>query len=257
MAGAVQTLKAGTLTIGTDNPAFPPWFGGEPPAGSTWQVSDPTSQKGLESATAYAIAQQLGFTPDKVTWVAVPFNNAIQPGPKTFDILLNQVSATPERAEAVDLSDGYFDDSQSVVTDGDRIGEVKTVADLKGYQLGVQVGTTSLAYINDVIKPDKAPRVYSTNDAAVAALKAKQVDGIVVDLGTAFYVTGAQLDNGRIVGSLPDVSAPEHFSVVLQKGSALTPCVNQAIAALKANGTLETIRKINIESQGQVPAITR
>jgi polar amino acid transport system substrate-binding protein len=242
--------------VGTDNPAFPPWFGGEPAAGSTWQVSDPTSQMGLESATAYAIAQQLGFAPDKVTWVAVPFNNAIQPGPKTFDILLNQVSASPERAEAVDLSDGYFDDSQSVVTDGDRIGEVKSLADLKKYQLGVQVGTTSLTYITDTIKPDQDPRVYNTNDAAVAALKAKQVDGIVVDLGTAFYVSSAQLDNGRIVGSLPDTQAPEHFSVVLQKGSALTPCINQAIAVLRANGTLDTIRKINIESQGQVPAIT-
>jgi polar amino acid transport system substrate-binding protein len=257
MAATLKTLKGGTLTIGTDDPAFPPWFGGDPPAGSKWQVSDPTSQKGLESATAYAIAQELGYTPDKVTWVAVPFNNAIQPGPKAFDILLNQVGATPARAEAVDLSDGYFDDSQSLVTDADHIGSVTSLADIRQYQLGVQVGTTSLTYITTNIKPTKAPRVYTTNDLAVAALKAKQIDGIVVDLGTAFYVAAAQLDNGRIVGSLPDIQAPEHFSVVLQKGSALTPCINEAIAVLKANGTLDTIRKINIESQGQVPAITQ
>ena len=256
-AASLKLLKPGTLTIGTDNPAFPPWFGGDPPQGSTWQTSDPTSGKGYESATAYAIAQQLGFTKDQVAWVAVPFNNAIQPGPKTFDILLNQVSYSPERAQAVDLSDGYFDDSQSVVTDGDNaIGTAKSVADLKKYQLGVAVGTTSLTYITDNIKPDKAPRVYNDNDAAVAALKAKQVDGIVVDLATAFYMAGAQLDNGKIVGSLPTVGAPEHFSVLLQKGSPLTQCVNQAIAVLQANGTLASLREEWIESQGNAPALT-
>jgi polar amino acid transport system substrate-binding protein len=111
--------------------------------------------------------------------------------------------------------------------------------------------------INNTIAPTTEASVYNTNDDAVAALKAKQIDGIVVDLGTAFYVAAAQLDNGKIVGSLPDIQAPEHFSVVLQKGSALTPCINEAIAVLKANGTLDTIRKINIESQGQVPAITQ
>jgi polar amino acid transport system substrate-binding protein len=256
-AANLKLLKAGALTIGTDNPAFPPWFGGDPPAGSTWQVSDPTSGKGYESATAYAIAQQLGFTKDQVNWVVVPFNNAIQPGPKAFDILLNQVSYSAERAHAVDLSDGYFDDSQSVVTDGNNaIATAKSVADLKKYQLGAQVGTTSLTYIQDTIKPDKAPRVYNTNDAAIAALKAKQIDGIVVDLGTAFYMTGAQLDNGKIVGSLPAAGAPEHFSVLLQKGSPLTSCVNQAIGVLKANGTLDSLRQEWIESQGNAPALT-
>jgi polar amino acid transport system substrate-binding protein len=258
MTPSLKTLTAGTLTIGTDNPAFPPWFGGEPPAGSSWQVSDPTSQKGLEGATAYAISQKLGFAPEKVKWVAVPFNNAIQPGPKKFDILLNQVSYSAQRAQAVDLSDGYFDDSQSVITDGNNpIAAAKSVADLMKFRLGVQVGTTSLTYINELIKPAKAARVYNTNDAAIAALKAKQVDGIVVDLGTAFYATAAQLDNGKIVGTLPTVGAqPEHFSVLLQKGSAVTSCVNQAIAVLKAEGTLDTIRMIWIESQGNAPALT-
>jgi polar amino acid transport system substrate-binding protein len=255
MASNLKTLASGKLTIGTDNPAYPPWFGGTPPKGSTWQVSDPTSQQGLESATAYAIAQKLGFTPDQVVWTVVAFDNAIQPGPKKFDILLNQVSYSAERAKAVDLSDGYFDDDQSVVTDAGKITGVSTVADLAKYELGVQVGTTSLTYINNVIKPTKPPRVYNTNDAAVAALKAKQIDGIVVDLGTAFYMVGAQLDNGTIVGSLPAQGAPEHFSVLLQKGSALTPCINQAIGALKADGTLDTIRMIWIESQGNAPAI--
>jgi polar amino acid transport system substrate-binding protein len=258
MATSITSLTAGKLTVGTDNPAFPPWFGGDPQTGSVWQVSDPTSGTGLEGATAFAIAAKLGFTNEQVVWLPVPFNNAIQPGPKKFDILLNQVSYSAERATAVDLSDGYFDDNQAVVTDGtNAITGAKSVADLKKFQLGVQVGTTSLTYITTTIKPDKAPRVYNTNDAAIAALKAKQIDGIVVDLGTAFYMVGAQLDNGAIVGTLPTVGAePEHFSVLLQKGSPLTTCINQAIAVLKADGTLDELRKEWIESQGNAPALT-
>ena len=255
----LKTLTAGKLTIGTDNPAFPPWFGGDPPTGSVWQVSDPTSQKGLESATAYAIAQQLGFAPDKVVWIAVPFNNAIQPGPKKFDILLNQVglhagARTGRRSQRRLLRQrpGGRDGRRQ---DRERVDRSPTS---KKYQLGVQVGTTSLTYINDVIKPDKKARVYNTNDAAIAALKAKQVDGHRASTsGTAFYMTAAQLDNGSIVGTLPQVGESEHFSVLLQKGSALTPCVNQAIAVLQGRRLARArSAKIWIEAQGSVPALT-
>jgi polar amino acid transport system substrate-binding protein len=256
MAGSLATRTAGTLTIGTDNPAFPPWYGGDPAKGSTWQVSDPTSGKGYEGATAYAIATALGFTKAQVTWVVEPFNNAIQPGPKNFDIDLTQISYSAARAKAVDLSDGYFADLQAVVSlKGDPITNAKSVADLKAFRLGAQVGTTSYTYITANIQPTKQASVYNTNDAAIAALKAKQIDGIVVDLGTAFYMTGAQLDNGVIVGSLPPIGEAEHFSVLLNKGSVLTPCINQAIAVIKANGTLDQIRKEWIESEGNAPVL--
>jgi polar amino acid transport system substrate-binding protein len=247
---------AGKLTIGTDNPAFGPWFGGTPAKGSTWQVSDPTSGQGLESAVAYAIAQKLGFTKAEVVWVAVPFNNVIQPGPKAFDFDVNQVSYSAERAQAVDLSDGYFDDNQAVVGfKNTPIASAKSVADLKAYRLGAQVGTTSYKYITDNIAPTTQPRVYNTNDAAIKGLQAKQIDGIVVDLGTAFYMRDAQLTDGTIVGSLPTVGEQEHFSAVLNKGSPLTACVNTAIGALKADGTLDALRKQWIESQGSVPVL--
>jgi polar amino acid transport system substrate-binding protein len=246
----------GKLTIATDNPAFPPWFGGDPPKGSSWGISDPTSGKGLESVVAYGIADKLGFSKDEVVWVPVMFNNVIQPGPKAFDFDLNQVGSSPERAQAVDLSDGYFDNDQAVVGfKGTPIASATSVADLKPYRLGVQVGTTSYKYITDNIQPTAQPRVYNTNDAAIQGLKAKQIDAIVVDLGTAFYMRDAQLDNATIVGSLPAVGAPEHFSAVLNKGSALTPCVNAAIAALKADGTLDKARKEWVESQGSVSAL--
>lgn len=257
-APANLALKtAGKLTVGTDNPAFPPWFGGEPPAGSEWQVSDPTSGQGYESAFAYALAAKLGFTKENVVWVAVPFNNVIQPGPKDFDIDINQVSYSVERAQNVDLSEGYFDNSQAVIGFADTpIAAAKSVADLKGYKLGAALGTTSLAAIQTVIQPTAEPMVYNDNTGALAALQAKQVDGIVVDLGTAFYMTAAELDNGAIFGTLPAAGAPEYFSVALNKGSPLTACVNQAIAALRADGTLEQLRQEWIVSQGNAPAFT-
>jgi polar amino acid transport system substrate-binding protein len=246
----------GKLTIGTDNPAFGPWFGGTPAKGSAWQVSDPASGEGLESAVAYAIADNLGFSKSEVAWVAVPFNNVIQPGPKAFDFDVNQVSFSTERAQAVDLSDGYFGNNQAVVAfKNNAIASATSVADLKAYRLGAQVGTTSYTYITGNIKPTAQPRVYNTNDAAIKGLQAKQIDGIVVDLGTAFYMRDAQLTDGTIVGSLPTVGAQEHFSAVLNKGSPLTACVNRAIGDLKTAGTLDALRKQWIESKGSVPVL--
>ena len=257
-ASNLQTLTAGKLTIGTDNPAYPPWFGGTPPDGGLWQVSDPTSGNGFESATAYAIANKLGFPATKVVWVVAAFNDVIQPGPKKFDFDINEVSYSADRANAVDLSDGYFDNSQAVVAVKDSpITTAKSVADLKAYKLGAQVGTTSYTYITDNIQPTQAASVYNDSNGPIAALKAKQIQGIVVDLGTAFIITGdGEVPNGVIVGSLPTVGAPEHFSVVLNKGSALTTCVNQAIDALQADGTLANLRAQWIATEGDAPVLT-
>jgi polar amino acid transport system substrate-binding protein len=252
-AANLKTLTSGKLTIGADNPAYPPYY--QPtdpkPAGSIWELGDPTNGKGLESATAYAVAKALGFTPDQVVWRAVSFNNATQPGPKEFDLYLTQVSYSAERAKVIDLSDGYFDQNQAVIgLKADAISKVTTVAGLAAFKLGAPVGTTSYQYIVDNIKPTKAPSVYDTLDAAIAAVNAGQIDGVVVDLPTAFYATAAQLKDGTIVGSLPTVGAVEHFSIVLNLGSSLTPCVNAAIAAIKADGTLPAIVTQWITSQG-------
>jgi polar amino acid transport system substrate-binding protein len=246
----------GTLTIGTGNPAFGPWFGGTPAKGSPWQVSDPTSGQGLESAVAYAIAGKLGFDKAAVAWVVVPSNNVVQPGPKAFDFDVNQVSYSSERAQAVDLSEGYFDNNQAVVAlKANAIAKATSVANLKSYRLGAQVGTTSHNYITDNIQPTAQPRVYNSNDAAIKGLQAKQIDGIVVDLDTAIHMRDAQLTNGTIVGSLPTVGAQEYFSAVLNKGSPLTACVNAAIVALKSDGTLDALRKQWIERKGSVPVL--
>jgi polar amino acid transport system substrate-binding protein len=257
-ASTLKTFNQGRLTIATDNPAYPPWFGGTPPDGGLWQVSDPTSGQGYESAVAYGIAQKLGFAKNDVVWVVAGFNDVIQPGAKKFDFDINEVSYSADRAQAVDLSDGYFDNNQAVVAvTGTPITSAKSVADLKAYKLGAQVGTTSYAYITDNIQPTIAPSVYNDSNGPIAALKAKQIQGIVVDLGTAFIITSdGEVPNGVIVGSLPTVGTPEHFSVLLNKGSALTTCVNGAIAALQADGTLTSLRQQWIATQGNAPVLT-
>ena len=239
---SLALVTAGTLTIGTDNPAYPPYFDPDP-ADPAWELGNPTNGKGFESAVAYAVAGQLGFAADEVTWVAVKFDNAYAPGPKTFDFDINQVSFTPERAQTADLSDGYYFLNQSLVAiAGTPIAEARSVADLAGYQFGAQAGTTSYDTIVNVIKPTKEPRVYDSNDAAIEALKNTQIDGLVVDLPTAFFVTAVQVENGAIVGQFPPTDGEqEHFSLVLTKDSPLTDCVNQALADLEADGTLEQI----------------
>ncbi|WP_328992247.1 ABC transporter substrate-binding protein [Kribbella sp. NBC_01245] len=226
---------AGTFTIGTDKPAYEPWF----------SKDDPANGKGYESAVAYAVAKKLGFEPTDVKWLTVQFNTAFAPGPKKFDIDVNQVSISEQRRKAVDFSTGYYDVSQTVITTkGSKIAGAKSIADLADAKLGAQVGTTSYTAAKEVIKPKQDPAVYDTNDLAVQALKNKQIDGIVVDLPTGFYMTAAQLDDGQIVGQLPaSGGAAEQFGFVLEKGSGLTSCVSQAVDALRTDGTLAKLQQ--------------
>jgi len=206
-----------------------------------------------------ALAQKLGFAQTDVTWVVVPFDNSFAPGKKTFDLDINQVSFTTDRATAVDMSDGYYSLNQSVVTlKANGLASVTSIAGMKGFKFGAQIGTTSLDTINNVIAPTTAAKVYTTNDDAIAGLKAKQIDGLVVDLPTAFYVTGApQVENSVIVGQFPAPTGTdaEHFSVVLAKGSSLTGCVNAAIASMKSDGSLDAITKEWLSDKASAPVL--
>jgi polar amino acid transport system substrate-binding protein len=251
-------VTAGKLTIGTDNPAYPPYFQ-IPASGSAtapWELGDPTNGQGFEGAFAYALAEQLGFSKDAVSWIVVPFDNSFAPGAKKFDVDINQISYKPERAQAVDLSDGYYTLNQSVVAlKANPLATTTSIAALKAFKFGAQVGTTSLDTINTVIAPTTAAKVYNSNDDAIAALKAKQIDGLVVDLPTAFYVTAAQVDNSVVVGQFapPTGADAEHFSVALAKDSTLTACVNGAIAALKAAGKLDAITQEWLSDKAAAP----
>jgi len=245
----LNLVEEGKLSLATDNPAFPPWWGGA--AKKPWEVSNPASGKGYESAVAYAVAKQLGFSKGQVTWRAVPFNNSFRPGNKPFDFYMAQVSFAPERARNVSFSNSYYFVNQAVVANaGTAISRVTTVAGLRPYKLGAQVGTTSYSYITRFIRPSQSPAVYDSNNDAISALNAGQIDGIVVDLPTAFFVVAVQLDDGTIVGKLPQRGAREQFGMVFEKGNSLVRCVNRALNRLWANGTIKGLQRKYLAQAG-------
>jgi polar amino acid transport system substrate-binding protein len=230
---ALQTLTPGTLTIGTDTPAYPPYF----------EDDDPSNGEGFESAVAYAVADELGFEQAQVEWVTVPFNKSYAPGDKDFDFDINQISITPKRQKAVDFSEGYYTVNQAVVAQEDSpIADATTLAELQDAKLGAQVGTTSLDFINEDIQPTQEASVYNDTNDAKSALEAGQIDGIVVDLPTAYYVTAVEFENAKIVGQFPAQDGGEQFGLLMQKGSPLLACVNQAVVALKDSGELQLIQ---------------
>ncbi len=239
--------KPGTLTIGTDKPAYSPWFVDD----------DPTNGKGFESAVAYAVAEELGFAKDEVEWTVASFNAVLAPGPKAFDFDVNQISITEDRRKNVDFSSGYYDVTQAVVTSkGSKIAGAKSIADLKGAKLGAQVGTTSFKTITDVIAPTAEPAVFDKNDDAKLALANGQVDGIVADLPTALYLAAAEIENGLVVGQLENTGGtPEQFGLVLDKGSPLTTCVSAAVDSLRADGTLDRLEQQWLTDEAGAPVL--
>jgi len=244
--GALATKTPGKLTIGTDSPAYEPWF----------SDNKPSNGKGFESAVAYQVAQRLGYPAENVTWTTVTFNNAIAPGPKDFDFDINEFSITPDRRKAVDFSSPYYLVRQTVITTkSSKIANAKTIADLKNAKLGAQVGTTSYEAITELIKPAVQPQVFNNNDDAKAALVNGTVDGIVVDLPTAFFMTSAELKDGVIVGQLPQVGVPEQFGLVLDKDSPLTGCVSGAVDQLRQDGTLQVLEKTWLAGSSGAPEL--
>ena len=226
----LATIENGVLTIATGEPAYYPWV-----------IDDaPESGEGFEAAVAYAVATQLGFSKDEVKWVRTTFDSAVTPGEKNFDFNLQQFSITEERKAAVDFSSPYYTAPQAIVSfKGSKIDGKSSIADLKGAKLGAAVGTTSLDAIESQLGLKAS--VFNDNAAGVSALKNKQIDGLVVDLPTAFYLSGVEIENGIIVGQLPSTGSGDQFGLLLTKGSALTSCVSGAVDAITADGTLAKI----------------
>ncbi len=245
--GSLPLKTAGRLTIGTDTPAYEPWFTDNKPANG----------KGYESAVAYAVAERLGFSKDQVTWIKVPFNSSYAPGPKKFDFDINQISITPEREKVVDFSDGYYSAAQAVIAlKGTKGAGAKSLADLKSLRLGAQTGTTSLTAIRDVIKPDHDPAVFEDTNAAKSALQNDQVDAILADLPTAFYISAVEIPKSTIIGQFqPETGQQEEFGMLFEKGSTLVPCVDQALASLTSDGTLAQLEKQWLSDVVDVPTL--
>jgi polar amino acid transport system substrate-binding protein len=230
---SLKTRTPGTLTVATDKPAFPPYF----------EDNDPTNGRGFESALAYAVAQKLGYAKSEVKWVTEPFNSSYAPGPKKFDFDVNQISITPARAKRVDFTAPYYTAPQALVAlKSSDAAKASSLADVANAKLGVQIGTTSLDAVQQVVKPGSQPKVFNDSNDVVTALKQKQVDAVVVDLPTAFFLTAAQVPSAKIVGQF---SAPggDQWAALLQKGSPLTKCVSQAIGDLREGGRLQALEQ--------------
>ncbi|MDH6115253.1 polar amino acid transport system substrate-binding protein [Kitasatospora sp. MAP12-15] len=239
--------KQGQLTVATDSPAYAPWFDNNTPADG----------KGFESAVAYAVAGKLGFSQSQVKWVVEPFDNSYAPGAKTFDFDINEISNTPERAKAVDFSTSYYTASQAVLVLGkSKYAGATSLSALKDAKIGVQVATTSYQAVIDEIKPTQQPSVFNTTNDEVNALQNGQIDAVVTDLPTVFYLAGSELQGGKILGQFGYAGGtPEQFGLLLGKGSGLTACVDQALAGLKADGTLDRLTSQWLASSANAPEL--
>jgi polar amino acid transport system substrate-binding protein len=238
----------GTLTVATGEPAFEPWMVDD----------DPANGEGYESAVVYAVADNLGLEEGDVEWVRTGFDEAVAPGPKDFDFNIQQYSITPDRDEVVDFSTGYYEVEQALVAlEGSSVIGAESIADLEDAKLGAAIGTTSLDYIEEVIQPSTEAAVYNDNAGAKAAIEAGQIDGLVFDLPTAYFITAVEIEDASIVGVLPRTGAdPEELGMLFEDGSALTDCVNQALADLTDSGDLAALEEEWLSQGGDIPEIT-
>jgi polar amino acid transport system substrate-binding protein len=239
-----QLFAKGQLTVATDKPVYPPWF----------VNNKPTNGQGYESAVAYAVAAQLGFSKSQVTWAYEPFDSSYAPGAKKFDFDINEVSYSAARAQVVTFSDSYYDVQQALVAlKGSPIASKHTPADLKGYVYGDQVGTTSLAFINSQIQPTKTPKVFETLNDVKQALQTNQIAALVTDTPTAQFISSSEIKGSVMVAQFP--STGEHYGLLFAKGNPLVTCVNKALATLKSNGTLAKLTAQYLKIYTSVPTI--
>ena len=248
-SSACPTIAEGKLTIATGTPAFEPWVVGDAPE----------SGEGFEAAIAYAVASELGYTNENIVWVRTGFDEAVQPGSKNFDFNLQQYSITEERKATVSFSDPYYSTNQAVVGFADSpVASATKLSELKELKFGAQSGTTSLDFILNVIKPTNEPFIYDDNAGAKAALEAKQIDAIVVDLPTAFYISAVEIEGSKVIGQFPlsDAVAADNFGLLFDKDNKLVDCVNTALGALKESGKLAEIEKTWLADKTNAPVIT-
>jgi polar amino acid transport system substrate-binding protein len=241
------------LTLSTNSPAVAPWWGGdpatqfdnEPPGGSGWQGGEPYSMEGFEGGMSYAIGNLLGYEYNDIDWLPSAGDDEVySAGSKPFDFYIAHAPVRADRAATVDFSEPYIDTYQAVVTVmSSPLASATSVGEVRAGRLGVVDGTSSNQVVNEVVRPTTPQTVYPDNDAAMDALEAGEVDGLVVDMDTALFMRDGwheydsrHLNAAKVIGRFATTVWTDHIAVVLEKGSALTPCVNAAIAELKTNG---------------------
>jgi len=251
--GDLNLTTADTLTVATGEPVFPPWMG---VGDDNFDV--PESKTGFEGALVYELAAILGFSDEQVVFVRTGFDEAIAPGSKDWDFNIQQYSITDDREEVVDFSLPYYVTSQSLVTYPDSpFADASTIDDLKDAKLGVAIGTTSLDFVEDVIQPNTEPSVYDENVDVEAAMNAGQIDGLVVDLPTAYFVTAVQVEGSIIAGQFEaDAAAPDEYGLLFADGNSLVSCVDVVLGQMRDDGTLQSLEDEWLTQDGAVPIIS-
>lgn len=233
------TMEEGVLTVATDKPAFPPWFEGSP-----------KNYSGFEGELANEVAERMGLD---IRWVVEPFNKSYAPGQKDFDFDINEISITPEREEAVDFSDGYFQNNQGILARTDSpIADASTLEDLKEFKLGAQVGTTSLDFINTTIQPSQQVQVFDTTNDSKSALQSGQIDALVTDVVTTVYLRDFEIKGTEVIGQYP---SDEQFGMLFEEGSPLVGCVNEVLGQIRDDGTLDRLQQEWLQDYLGVPTI--
>ena len=198
-------------------------------------IEDP---KGFEVDFAAAVAKEMGVP--EVKWVSTPFSGLFSPAPKDFDMAINEVTITDERAKVVDFSVPYFDANQGfLIKKGGPAEGVTAIADMKDLQFGFQATTTGGDYINDKIQPDKQPQEFTTLGAATQALANGQIDAFLMDVAI-----GAEIvkERGEDIDMTGQFVTNEQYGAVFEKDNPLKADVDKAIEAITADGTLEKLQ---------------
>jgi polar amino acid transport system substrate-binding protein len=232
-------FEEGQLTVATDRPAFPPWFEGSP-----------KNYSGYEGDLASEIAERMDLD---IEWVVEPFNKSYAPGSKDYDFDINQISVTPEREEAVDFSDSYFNNQQGVLVMKDsEVADATSIEDLQSAQLGAQVGTTSLKLIGDEIQPESDPKVFDTTNDSKSALESGQIDALITDLVTTVYLRDIEIKGSEVIGQ---IETNEPFGMLFEEGNPMVDCVNQVLAEIKDDGTLQELQDKWLQDYLSVPVL--
>jgi polar amino acid transport system substrate-binding protein len=198
-------------------------------------IDDP---KGFEVDFADAIAKELGVP--KVQWVSTPFSGLFSPAPKDFDMAINEITITEERAQVVDFSEPYFDANQGfLIKKGGPAEGVQSIADMKGLLFGFQATTTGGEYIVNEIKPEQQPREFSTLGAATQALANGQIDAFLMDVAIGSEIVK---ERGEDIDMTGQFQTNEQYGVLFEKDNPLKAKVNEAIQKLHSDGTLDELQ---------------
>ena len=234
-------LQPGQITIGIE------------PYGPPFQIPPMSHPTGFEISVVEDIVKKLGLQQSDIKWVHVPFDKVVFPGPKQWDMDIDDFTVTPQRAKVVDFSDSYLDTNAGVLVGKTGKGaNVTSIADLKKLQLCAQSKTTDLDYINNTIKPDKQPLEYPSTPLANQAVIAGVCDAELNDLPITEDAVSKSSGKLEVVGQ---IDTGEHLGIVFAKGNPLRDQVNQALQQMKADGSLKALQQKWFSKELAVPTL--